>query len=106
MSPDRPPNLVSRRIDTESLDRITLDKADEFAVHRLEADDILVVRVGSVGRAAVTGADHRGFLIGSNLIRLRSDPDSVLPRFLFEFLQRGTTIERIRAIATAGVAPR
>ncbi|WP_225730512.1 MULTISPECIES: type I restriction-modification system subunit M/S [unclassified Nocardia] len=105
----RPRNLHPRRIDAEGMDRTTRVVAERFATWKVDVDDLLLVRVGQVQNAAIVGPEHHGWLIDSNLTRLRAKPDTIapqfLPRFLLEFLLRGTSVDQIRATATVNVAP-
>ncbi|MEU1205531.1 N-6 DNA methylase [Nocardia sp. NPDC005825] len=101
----RPSNLQPRRIITDEMLRTPSEKAAIFSDWRVEADDLLLVRVGPVERAAIASPEHHGWLIDSNLTRLRVDPKTIVPRFLLEFLLRGTSINQIRAAATVNVAP-
>ncbi|MFI5782700.1 N-6 DNA methylase [Nocardia sp. NPDC051570] len=101
----RPRNLDTRRIDTEGMDRTTRAVADQFAIWQVQVGDLLLVRVGQVQKATIVGPEHHGCLIDSNLIRLRTKPDTIAPRFLLEFLLRDTSVDHIRATATVNVAP-
>ncbi|WP_187686776.1 N-6 DNA methylase [Nocardia wallacei] len=101
----RPRNLDPRRIDIDRVDRTTHAVAQRFATSRVQVDDLLLVRVGQVQTAAIVGPEHSGCLIDSNLTRLRTDPDTIAPRFLLEFLLRDTSVDQIRATATVTVAP-
>jgi hypothetical protein len=101
----RPRNLKTRRIDTDDLDRTTRAVAERFAACQVDVGDLLLVRVGQVQNAAIVGRDHRGWLIDSNITRLRTNQDLVLPQFLLEFLLRRTSVDQIRATATVNVAP-
>lgn len=101
----RPRNVHSRRIDTDGVDQVTEEVAQQFANWQLAADDLLVVRVGQVQKVALVGSEHGGWLIDTNLTRLRVDPETVAPRFLLEFLLRATSVNQIRATATVNVAP-
>lgn len=101
----RPRNLHTRRIDTDGMDRTTRAVAEQFRAWHVYADDLLLVRVGQVQKAAIVGPEHSGYLIDSNLTRLRTKPDIIAPQFLLEFLLRGTSVDQIRATATVNVAP-
>ncbi|WP_218716451.1 N-6 DNA methylase [Nocardia sp. MH4] len=102
----RPSSLEARRINTDGLDRTTDEIAADFADYILEADDILVVRVGQVQDAAMTASPMSGWLYDSNLTRLRLPSDGPLdPRYLLEFLLSRRTSDRIRATASVHVAP-
>ncbi|MFC6010885.1 N-6 DNA methylase [Nocardia lasii] len=64
-------------------DGVREDIAGRMGRYRVATNDVLVVRTGSLGRPAIVGADHRNYLLGSNLVRLRPyDPDQLDPSFL------------------------
>lgn len=101
----RPRNLHPRQINTSDMARTTRSVANQFAAWDVEQNDLLHVRVGKVENLAIVGPEHHGYLIDSNLTRLRPNPDTVVPRYLLEFLLRGANIDQIRATATVNVAP-
>ncbi|MFQ6324711.1 hypothetical protein ACLMAL_01065 [Nocardia sp. CWNU-33] len=96
----RPSSLTARQIDTGDTDRTADTVAEQFDAWRVRAGDLLVVRVGRVEKAAIVLPEHHGYLIDSNPTRLRVEPEIVAPRFLLEFLLRGTSVDQIRATAT------
>ncbi len=102
-----PTNLQLRRIDTHEIDRTTPEVAQKFADWRVRKDDLLLVRVGQVQKAAIAAEEHSGYLINSNLTRLRMKEDKaviVISRYLLEYLLRDTSIRHMLATATVNVA--
>ncbi|MEV0857286.1 N-6 DNA methylase [Nocardia fluminea] len=107
----RPGNVKARRIVTDDIDHTTDDTAARFDAYRLRQNDLLVVRVGQVQDIAlVPDMMHDHALYDSNLTRLRIKINdeglpAIDPRYLLEFLLSRATTARIRATASAHIAP-
>ena len=69
-----PRDLQGRRIITEDasvVPTIRWERARTLAKYELAAGDILLTRTGTVGRCALVGGEHAGWLFHPNLVRLR-----------------------------------
>lgn len=75
--------------------------ADRFSEYQCEPGDIVFSRVADVGRCHVIRDEEKGFIISSNLIRIRVDPSKVLPLYLWLTLKYSLSLRRkISAITT------
>ncbi|MEU1882948.1 restriction endonuclease subunit S [Streptosporangium sp. NPDC020072] len=82
-----PQNLANdHTIDTRNLRRLPQDKAHKLARFIVQADDLLIVRQGALGRLAVVGHAQESWLFGSSCLRLRAHGNLVLPTFLAWYL--------------------
>jgi type I restriction enzyme S subunit len=75
-------------------DYVSLWKAEMLSSYKLEADDIVIARSGTVGRSCVVppGFD-RAPIMSTNLIRLRLDKQSFLPDLLCRLFNGSRLIE-------------
>jgi type I restriction enzyme M protein len=98
-----PPHLRDRRIAATGIDKVSADTASAFGDFRLAPGDILWVRSGRITEPAIVQEDQEGWLYGTNLIRLRIDPERVDASYLLGFLSLPETQEWIRGQAARTV---
>lgn len=79
----KPKNIVSGRV-TGVTDRVSEDDAASQSRYQIRGDDILCVRVGSIGRVALASTDQAGWVFGSGLICVRPS-GQVDPQFLARY---------------------
>ncbi|MEU5339334.1 N-6 DNA methylase [Streptomyces sp. NPDC020766] len=75
--------------------------------YQVAAGDILCVRTGTTGPSALVDAPQEGWILGSNLLRVRRFVDpvrEVLPEYLLAFLSLPAVEEWIRIRSTATTA--
>lgn len=94
-----PRHLRDRRIVATGIDKVSADTASAFGDFRLAPGDILCVRSGRITEPAIVQQDQEGWLYGTNLIRLRIDPERVDASYLLGFLSLPETQEWIRGQA-------
>ncbi|MGF1511808.1 MAG: restriction endonuclease subunit S [Myxococcota bacterium] len=58
-------------------------RAEDFGRYRLQTNDVLFTRSGTVGRSALVTAEADGSLMTFHLLRVRVSPRLCLPRFLY-----------------------
>ena len=81
-----PKDIVSGKINFESIARVSEEKAGRLQRHKLQAGDIVFPRRGDIGKCAFVSERDKGCLCGTGCLKI-SVPESVLlPRFLFYFL--------------------
>ncbi|MFC6018973.1 restriction endonuclease subunit S [Plantactinospora solaniradicis] len=80
-----PRHLQDGRIDDERPTFVGADQASALTRYALRAGDILCVRAGELGKHALVGAGHEGWIYGTSLLRLRPT-DAVRPGFLAYYL--------------------
>lgn len=86
--------------------RTTAEVAGRLEKFDVVENDILFVRVGQVGDAAVARAEHRQSFFATNVIRLRIRKDVELnPEYLLEWLLCTDTRNRIRSRAAINSVP-
>jgi type I restriction enzyme M protein len=79
-------HLSHRRIIGESEKKLPQHVADSLHKHRLRAGDILCVRSGKIGHAALVTSAEEGWIFQTNLLRLHDFTDAVDPRYLVAYL--------------------
>ncbi|MFD4410259.1 restriction endonuclease subunit S [Streptomyces sp. NPDC058476] len=101
----RPADLRNQRISAESgMPHVAPERADRLQKHRIAADDILVTRTGTVGRAALVTAHEQEWLYNTHLLRLRPH-DRSQASYLVAYLARRATGHWLesRAVGTTGM---
>jgi type I restriction enzyme S subunit len=71
----------------------------------MKADDILLSRKGDVGRAVLVAPKYEGFIVGSDLIRLRLFDADIQPDYLYFFLLAPRTRSWIARHASGTTMP-
>lgn len=72
-----PMNINDGRISDRGLRRVSSMKAKELERHKLAAGDIVLGRRGEMGRCAVIGTEHEGWICGTGSFALRPSSDCV-----------------------------
>ncbi|WP_304455444.1 restriction endonuclease subunit S [Nocardiopsis sp. YSL2] len=96
-----------RRIDGRHVRRIPETDAlkKRATAFELRAGDIVMVRQGALGRLAITGSEHTGWIYGSSCVRIRAEASKVLPGYLAVYLARPEVLERLQGPALSGTVP-
>lgn len=70
-------------LDCARVDHVTEEKASELENYRVRTGDVLFTRSGTIGRSLVVPdfADH--WLMSYHLLRVRADPDLIIPQYLY-----------------------
>ncbi|GAB2455694.1 hypothetical protein GCM10027162_60290 [Streptomyces incanus] len=101
-----PRHLRDGEVSDSGDERVSSELADRLGRYRLKAGDIVCVRAGAMGPPALVGRDRTGWLMSSNVIRLRCREDApVLPGYLLAVLSRPEAIGWVRDRAAATAAP-
>ncbi|MBQ1092224.1 N-6 DNA methylase [Streptomyces sp. B93] len=101
-----PKHLRDGRVTDSADERVSLELAERLTRYRLAAGDIVCVRSGAMGPPAMVGADQTGWLMSSNVIRLRCLQDAeVVPYYLLAVLSRPDAVNWVRDRAAATAAP-
>jgi type I restriction enzyme M protein len=101
-----PQHLSKGRILETGDRRVPEQLADRLKKFRLEAGDIVCVRSGAIGPPALVGDREAGWLMSTNLLRLRvRDSAGVDPGYLAGYLCRPDAVAWVRDRATATGAP-
>ncbi|MFC8898811.1 N-6 DNA methylase [Streptomyces cinereoruber] len=101
-----PRHLRDGRVCEPDGDRAPEELALKLARYRLRQDDIVCVRAGTMGAPSLVRWDQEGWLMSSNLIRLRCREDvGVLPAYLLLVLSRASAVDWVKDRAAATAAP-
>lgn len=104
-----PRHLRGGRVDHRDVQKVTEEVARPLGNYRLEAGDILCVRTGAQMLPAMAGDAERGWLFGTNLMRLRlltaQDGPAVELGYLMAYLCLPETMRWLRERARATVIP-
>ncbi|MCT1430547.1 restriction endonuclease subunit S [Brachybacterium muris] len=99
-----PQDMVDGRVSTDNIQRITAERAEELAVHRLRAGDVLLPRRGELDRRALITEAESGWLCGTGSVRVRVR-DGVSQRAVYLALSSATTVKWLKANATGTTMP-
>lgn len=99
-----PQDMVQGRVSTKSIQRISRQRAEDLASHRVTAGDILLPRRGELDRRALVTDDQEGWLCGTGSVRVRVR-DGVSTRAVFLALSSAATVQWLRANATGTTMP-
>jgi type I restriction enzyme S subunit len=94
----------SQRIAPEALRRLpaTSTGLERF---RLRPDDLVLVRLGGVGKVALIGEDVDGWVYHSSCIRIRPDIGRVDPVYLTAYLAHPPVVDQLLSHAQVGTVP-
>ncbi len=99
----RQTDLVAGRIDWSNVPYSDLGTS-EYAKYALKTDDLLIARLGSVGRAARV-RDPMGAVFAGYLVRFTAKHDLAFPAFLGYQLQSPDWREYVNAVRSGAVQP-
>jgi type I restriction enzyme S subunit len=99
----RQTDLVDGQIDWSSVPYCELDPS-EYSKYSLETDDLLVARLGSIGRSARV-RDPRDAVYAGYLVRFRAHRERALPAFLGYQLQSPGWWQHVNAVRSGAVQP-
>jgi type I restriction enzyme M protein len=101
-----PRHLRNRRVIAPDADRIPEEVAWHLAKFRLAANDILCIRSGAMGEPALIDDRQKGWLFGTNLLRLRVGNLAVAdPRYMLGYLSLPAVMRWIRDRSRGTAAP-
>lgn len=99
-----PQDMVEGRVSTANIQRISEERAQDLAVHRLKPGDVVLPRRGELDRRALIAAGEDGWLCGTGSVRVRVRED-VSTRAVFLALSSATTVKWLKANATGTTMP-
>ncbi|MFC9926939.1 N-6 DNA methylase [Streptomyces sp. NPDC127190] len=101
-----PKHLRDGRVTDSADERVSPELAERLTRYRLAPGDLVCVRSGAMGPPAMVRGDQTGWLMSSNVIRLRCRQDvGVLPPYLLAVLSRPDAVNWVRDRAAATAAP-
>jgi type I restriction enzyme M protein len=96
-----PRHLRNRRISKAEIDKVSEETATALDRFQLIPGDILCVRAGAITEPAIAEQEQTGWLYGTDLIRIRANPDEVDANYLLGYLGLPATQEWIRQQSAA-----
>lgn len=100
-----PKDIINLRIATTSIARIPEPLAIQLGRHRMQEGDVVYGRRGEIGRRAYVSRRQIGWLCGTGSLRLRPDPQLVVPRYFFDALGAKETAGTIASRAKGATMP-
>jgi type I restriction enzyme M protein len=97
-------HLRDRCISKGEMDKVSEETATALDKFRLAPGDILCVRAGAITEPAIAEKEHAGWLYGTDLLRLRVNPDLADANYLLGYLGLPATQEWIRQQSEATTA--
>jgi len=82
---------------------ITREKFTELANYAIRPGDVLVTRMGTIGRAAVAPSDLGPAIIDFHLFRMRVDQRQVTPSYLCHALNSGIVAAQLKTMAHGAI---
>ncbi|MEV6683802.1 restriction endonuclease subunit S [Streptomyces sp. NPDC051130] len=100
-----PADITStQRISTETLRRLP-DAPAGLERYRLRPGDLVLVRLGSVGKVALLGEDAGDWVYHSSCIRIRPDAERVNPVYLAAYLAHQPVVDQLLSHVQVGTVP-
>lgn len=100
-----PKDLIDFRIQTNTIARISEEKANQLARHRMRPGDIAYGRRGDIGRRAYIMAHQAGWFCGTGCLRIRPDPARINGWYLFNFIGQESMVGLISGRAHGATMP-
>jgi type I restriction enzyme, S subunit len=99
-----PKHLKHGRIAGSSAALVTVDASARLDRYRLLPGDIVCVRTGDLGKQALAGPDHNGWVTGTACFRLRPKP-TIDSRYLLHYLGHSAVRDWIARHASTATVP-
>ena len=99
-----PQDMVAGRVSTARIQRITNARADQLAVHRLRAGDVVLPRRGELDRRALITEKEDGWLCGTGSVRVRVQ-QGIPNHAVFLALSSAATVKWLKTNATGTTMP-
>jgi len=100
-----PQDILSGKISTSKIARITESKANSMLRHRMRQGDIVFARRGDLSRCAVIQEDETGWLCGTGCLLMRPPNRTLSPRWTAEIYQHQTTQLQVDISAVGSTMP-
>ena len=99
-----PQDMIDGRVSTANIQRITDERAQDLAVHRLQSGDVVLPRRGELDRRALITETEDGWLCGTGSVRVRLR-EGVSNQAVFLALSSATTVDWLKVNATGTTMP-
>ncbi|MFF7920492.1 restriction endonuclease subunit S [Streptomyces mirabilis] len=94
----------SQRVSPETLRRLP-EPPPTLARYRLRPNDLVLVRLGGVGRVALLGEGADDWVYHSSCIRIRPDADQINPVYLAAYLAYPPVVDQLLSHVQVGTVP-
>lgn len=98
-------HLGENRITHQDIPLVSDLDLQRLSRYSMKVGDIIFSRVGSVDRRSLVREEENGWLFSGRCLRVRPDPDVIIPEFLSWFFGLSIFKEHIRAIAVGATMP-
>lgn len=102
----RPTEISEDRIQLDEIRRTTPEIAGKYRRSILQADDVILSIVGTIGKVAMVPPELEGGNITQSSVRIRPQRDLVLPHFLAWFLRSPVATRQYDAARLGTAVPR
>lgn len=79
-------NIEGMNFNEEGCLYISKDKYEELRAYRVQTDDIIISRAGTVGKMCVVKTKYKDSIISTNLIKVSLDKDKILPIYFVSLM--------------------
>ena len=100
-----PVNMKDGRLHVKDGPFLSTADLDRLAKYRMKPGDILLARKGDVGRAVFVSKEYEGFVVGSDLIRLRINNGTIEPRYLYYVFMARTIQTLVKRMSSGTTMP-
>jgi type I restriction enzyme S subunit len=100
-----PVNMNGDSIDTADGPFVAQSHAAELTRYRMEHGDVVMCRKRHVGKMFFVRPEYSGFVVGSDCIRLRTNGEQLLGRYLFFYMTSPGVQEWLKGATTGTVMP-
>jgi type I restriction enzyme, S subunit len=102
----RPSEIDQRHIVLANIRHTTREIANQYSRASIQADDLILTIVGTIGAVAIVPKELNGGNITQSSCRLRVDPRLIERNFLMQVLRSGCVIEQIDRMKLGTAVPR
>ncbi|MDG4817524.1 restriction endonuclease subunit S [Micromonospora sp. WMMD956] len=99
-----PKHLLHGRIADRSTVLVAAEASARLDRYRLDPGDLICVRTGDLGKQALAGLEHKGWVVGTACFRLRPKPE-IDPRYLLHYLRYPTVRDWTARHASTATVP-
>lgn len=91
------------RVEENELLYIDQEYSNTLRHYKVKSNDIVFSRVADIGRSFLIKESQEGWVISSNLMRIRVDPQKILPKFLYySILFSPIVLHQLKRFANSG----
>ena len=100
-----PVNMLKHRLYVEEGPFLDDNECNRLSRYKMRVGDILIGRKGDVGRAVLVVPEYEGYIVGSDIIRLRLINSEIIPEYFYYFMLAPHTRKWITRHASGTTMP-